>query len=340
MILKNARVFTPRGFEKCDIAIENGVIAALGRLPGEGEDLSGRAILPGLIDIHTHGCMGQDFARLSDIAPVEQYYHKNGVTTFLPTVISSQREEYSDILEKLHPLRVRLEGPFFAPEKRGAHSAENLTAVDKAWLRGLRGQIGFLDIDPTLPGALALIRELSPEMPLSVAHTSATAAEASAAFEAGARHVTHLFNAMNPLHHREAGVIGAAFEREDVICELICDGLHISPTVCKMAFRLFPGRICLISDSVAGCGLEAGLPIDGQGVIQGALTPVNKALSNLIAWGIDPRTAIESATIVPARALRTDDRIGSIEQGKQADLAVFGNSDIPERVYIMGERII
>jgi N-acetylglucosamine-6-phosphate deacetylase len=186
-----------------------------------------------------------------------------------------------------------------------------------------------------------------------VAHTQATYEETVRAFDAGAAHVTHLFNAMPPLHHRRPGVIGAAFERKDVTIELICDGKHIHPAVVKMAFSLFPGRICLISDSLRCLGMPEGtyelggqevILKDGQallpdGTLAGAASNLFDDMVNVIRWGIPPEDAILAATQTPVRVLGRQEQTGSLEEGKMADFLICDRDWGLKAVYLGGIRL-
>ena len=187
----------------------------------------------------------------------------------------------------------------------------------------------------------------------AVAHTDASYEEAKAVFEAGASHLTHTFNAMPGIHHRKPGPIGAASERGDVAAELICDGLHVHPSAVRMAFRLFPGRVCLISDSLRCCGMPDGeYELGGQqvflsggvarladGTIAGAASDLYADMRNAVAFGIPKEEAILAATIRPAREIGRESEIGSIETGKLADFVVCGEDLKLRAVYIGGEKV-
>ena len=204
-----------------------------------------------------------------------------------------------------------------------------------------------------LEGAEDFAREVSGLCRVSVAHTDADYEAASRVFDAGASHVTHLFNAMPPLHHRKPGVIGAAAEREDVVAELICDGLHVHPSVIRLAFRLFPERLCIISDSLRCCGMPNGeYELGGQqiwlkdrlatladGTIAGSASNLYDCLLTTVGCGVPAAQAIRAATILPARELGCADQIGSIEPGKHADFVVCGDDLTRRAVYLGGERV-
>ena len=186
-----------------------------------------------------------------------------------------------------------------------------------------------------------------------MAHTDASYEDAKAAFAAGARHVTHLFNAMPPIHHRKPGVIGAAAEREDVVAELISDGQHLHPSIVRMAFRLFPGRICLISDSLRCCGmpdgeyelggqqvfLQGGIARLADGTIAGSATNLFECMRRAISFGVPEEEAVTAATLTPAREIGADGLVGSLEEGKLADFVVCDRELNALSVWLGGERI-
>ena len=252
---------------------------------------------------------------------------------------------------------IHMEGPFFSESKRGAQNAAYLKLPDMASLYGLQersgGLISIVDVAPELKGAVHFASEASKVCRVSVAHTDSDYEQARAAYDAGARHLTHLFNAMPPIHHRSPGVIGAASERDDVMAELICDGLHVHPSAVRMAFKLFPGRICLVSDALRCMGMPDGdYELSGQkvvlaegvarladGTIAGAASDLYQDMKNAISFGIPIDEAIISATINPAKAAGWDDRIGSIEEGKYADFVICNEELNLKYVVLGGERV-
>ena len=241
--------------------------------------------------------------------------------------------------------------------KKGAQNAAHLRLPDFAAFQrlyaGCGGLIRIVDVAPELEGAADFAAQASRCCTVSVAHTDADYAQTCAVYAAGARHLTHLYNAMPPLHHRKPGVIGAASEREEVFAELICDGLHVHPSAVRMAFRLFPGRICLISDALRCCGMPDGTyELGGQqvylrggvarledGTIAGAASHLHQDLLNAIAFGIPEDEAIRAATLNPARQIGREAEIGAIAPGLLADFLVCEPDLTLRAVYIGGEKL-
>ena len=376
-VFGNARLFLPgKGFVQGGFRVENGRFAEVfgGTLPPCAEetiDLHGAHVIPGLVDIHTHGAMGADASDGDGegLKRMAAHLASCGVTSFVPTTmtlpygtLAAAFQTAARLAENRPPacsrvMGIHMEGPFFSEKKKGAQNGAYLKDPDFEAFRklydGCGGLVRIVDIAPELPGAAAFAEKARKLCMVSVAHTDADYEEAKAVFEAGARHLTHLYNAMPPIHHRKPGVIGAASERDDVRAELICDGLHVHPSAVRMAFRLFPGRICLISDSLRCCGMPDGeYELGGQqvflaggvarladGTIAGAASDLTRDLRNAVRFGIPMETAIEAATINPAREIGREDEIGSIEAEKLADFVVCDDELNLSAVYIGGEKI-
>ena len=374
MLFANAIVFLPEGYIYGGFRVENGIIAEI--LPGlaKGDvDLEGARVLPGLVDIHIHGAAGADFSD-GDPAGLQcmaAYLASCGVTSFLPTSMTLSYERLEAAFQtaaELHDMRpdvcahvegIHMEGPFLSEKKKGAHNGAWLRDPDFPAFRrlfdGCDGLVRIVDVAPELTGAEDFVRQVNREKlcRVSVAHTAADYDQAAAVFDAGASHLTHLFNAMPSIHHREPGVIGAACEREDVTVELICDGIHVHPASVRMAFHMFPGRICLISDALRCCGMPGGdYELGGQqvtlkdhiarlsdGTIAGSATNLFECMCNAVRFGIPEEEAIQAATLVPAQVIGAADRIGSIEVGKTADFVVCGSNLSLCQVYIEGSPI-
>ena len=249
-----------------------------------------------------------------------------------------------------------MEGPFFSEKKKGAQNGAYLRNPDWEAFRHLYeisdGLIRIADLAPELPGAVAFTEKASKLCTVSVAHTDASYEEARAVYAAGATHLTHLYNAMPGIHHRKPGVIGAASECEQVYAELICDGQHVHPSAVRMAFCLFPERICLISDALRCCGMPDGqYTLGGQdvflkdgiarledGTIAGSAATLYQCMQNAVRFGIPRDEAIRSATIHPAMQLGCADRVGSIAVGKQADFVICDAELNRKEVWLRGEK--
>lgn len=336
-------------------------------------DLQGNLVIPGLIDVHFHGNYGVDFSEGDDegLITIARYLAQNGITSFSPASLTLPPETlfkaYGTALQfyKEHPegtaaLRgITMEGPFFSMEKRGAQAPEYLLNPDAKLFSELQeaaeGLIRIACVAPELPGALEFIKEVSKNCTVSIAHTTASYEQTKKAIQAGATHLTHLYNAMPPLHHREPGVIGAAAEDRRVMAELICDGIHVHESMVRAAFQLFKGeRIILVSDSLSACGMPEGeyqmggatLQIKG-GVaylsdgktIAGSITNLFQCMRNAISFGIPAEDAIRAATINPAQAIGAEMEVGSISKGKWADFLVCDSSYNLLAVYIKGKII-
>jgi N-acetylglucosamine-6-phosphate deacetylase len=250
-------------------------------------------------------------------------------------------------------LGVHLEGPFLAPSRLGAHPPARRRDPDIDLLARLlaAGPVRLVTLAPELPGAESLIATLLERgVAVSCGHTDATAAQAHAAFDHGARAVTHLFNAMRPFHHREPGVAGASLVRDDVIVQLIVDGVHLAPDTVRLVWRAAAGRVALVTDAMAGAALgdgrydlgDVGVEIrDGvargpDGQLAGSVLTMLEAVRNLHTLGVPLPEALDAATAVPARVLG-DPALGRLEPGAPADVVLLSDELAIERVLIGGE---
>lgn len=371
MKIVNGMIYTDRfDFREGTVDIKDGKFGDIvwghddsAEISTDAVDAFGKYVIPGLVDIHFHGCNGHDFCEASQesLEHIASYELKNGITSICPTSMTFSEEMLSRIVSnaaifhdahsgegsddmRYSTLRgINLEGPFLSFAKRGAQNPKYLCRPDAAMLRRLQkkscGLVKLVSIAPELDGALECIKECRNEFQFSVAHTEADYDTAKKAMEAGASHVTHLFNAMPPFEHRAPGVVGAAFDCGETYVEEICDGIHISPTVIRATFRLFGDeRVILISDSMMATGMPDGqYALGGQPVtvrghlatltnesssIAGSVTNLYDCMVNVIHMGISPESAVRAATYNPARSIGITDSAGTIEKGKSADCII------------------
>ena len=372
MRYENGWIFADGRFVRGGFSVENGRFAhVLEDVPGPAEDLDGALVIPGLVDIHVHGCAGADFSDgdYAGLVRMARYLARQGVTSFAPASMTLPYDALDKAFHAAARLRregladgarlmgIQMEGPFLSREKRGSQNPAYLRLPD--WDRFLRlydaaeGLLRIVDVAPELPGAVEFTRRASEKCRVSVAHTAAGYDQAAAVFDAGATHLTHLFNAMSGIHHRHPGPIGAASERENVTAELICDGIHVHPSAVRMAFRLFPGRICLISDALRCCGMADGsYSLGGQeillsggvarltgGAIAGSAADLYQCMRRAVSFGIPRERAVWAATALPARVIGRESETGAIADGRAADFVICGGELEPEAVYLGGKRL-
>ena len=378
MLLKNATILNGDFHRvKGDLLIKGDLIAQIGEkieAPGEQElDCSGKLLVPGVIDIHTHGAVGCDHSSGDPEAlrKIAEYEGKNGVTSFLPTTMTISEEAIRKAVVNVHdycktehagatPLGVHMEGPFFSQAKRGAQPPEWIREPDAAMFRRLNaacdGMIKIVDVAPEVNGALDFIRTVKNEAVVSVAHTAADYDQTRAAFEAGASHAVHLYNGMTGATHRAPGVVGAVWDTPDVTAELICDGIHIHPAILRATFRLLGRRVVMISDSLEAAGMPDGarfLDAGGHevtvtngkatladGTIAGSCTNLMECVRRVIGFGVELETAFYAASLAPAKVIGCEKLVGSLEPGKRADVVVLDGSLQPAGVFIKGKRLV
>ena len=412
MLIRNALVYTDdHRFEKRDLRTVGKRIAGseADRIAGSPEapskenraaaeeviDAEGLYALPGLVDIHLHGAAGFDLfdADPASIRRIAEFEAENGITAFCPAAMTCGEEKLKEILDAAAEygrtaetaaslLGVRLEGPFLSPLKAGAQDPKYIRRGDTAFFREIQercgGMIRVLDTAPEEPGNLEMIRELSKEVRISVAHTAADYDTAVEAFRAGARQLTHLYNAMPGIHHRAPGPViaaldlnaGAAASQDQnagVSAELIADGIHIHPAMVRFTFRNFgPGNMILISDSMRACGLPAGqYELGGQAVTvleepadvsgstkkKAVLTDHPETLAGSVAtlydclrcavleMGIPLPYAVRAASENPARALGVYGDYGTLSAGAFADIILVDQDLNIRAVILKGKKI-
>lgn len=437
MIIRNGLVFQEdKTFAKKDIVIENGRIVRVeewsekpqkevGSRDCTGEcdkekksvtadsheivDAAGLYVLPGLIDIHSHGAVGHDFSDgdVEGLKEILAYQYVHGVTSYCPTSMTLPKEELlkvfsqagefvnskenvssmekgiedcgADLKGSRNLARIvgfNMEGPFLDPSKKGAHREEDILMPDVDFFRECNEACGnwirLVTIAPNVEGAVKFIREITDcrnrnadkqttvnnivaenqelakydKITISLGHTNADYDTVKNALAAGATHVTHLFNAMSPMNHRNPGLIGAAAEDENCMAELICDGVHVHESMVRAAFKLFPRRIVLISDSMRAAGLSDGeYDLGGQQVtvrdnlatlkdstIAGSVTNLFDCMRKAIMFGIPAEEAVAAATMNPAKSLGIFGEVGSLTPGKRADIILVNQDWKLERV--------
>ncbi|MCI6957767.1 MAG: N-acetylglucosamine-6-phosphate deacetylase [Clostridiales bacterium] len=376
MYYKNARIFTSDfRFHTGAFEVKDGRFGEIlpETVPADAVDLGGATVIPGLVDVHSHGNSGADFSdgSLEGLRAMARWYARVGVTSFAP---ASMTLPY-DVLEKAFAtaraladepaedaarlMGIQMEGPYFSYKKRGAQNPDYLKEPDfegfKKLYDGCGGLIRIVDVAPELPGAAEFTEKASKLCTVSAAHTDSDYDHAKAVFDAGATHVTHLYNAMPPISHRNPGVIPAAVENPNVRAELICDGYHIHPAAVRLAFSMFGGeRMVLVSDSGRCAGMPEGskFELGGQdawlrdgvarladGTIACSAASLWQCLVNAVRFGVKEEDAVRAATYNPACAISAQDRIGSIEEGKYADFLVCAPDYSTKTVYLAGRAL-
>lgn len=388
MVIKNVWKYTSDFlFEKGDIYILDGRFVnkadyaeadAACSATGNGTVIDGEGLyaIPGLIDIHFHGCVTADFCdgKVECLEKMAAYEGSVGVTTICPASMTMSEEdltkaakaakefvkiqsEYTkeDAGKYARLVGINMEGPFINESQKGAQAAEHIRKCDGAFFEGFNQASGnmvkLVDIAPEEEGAMEFIDAYHDKVRVSIAHTTADYDTASEAFARGAKHVTHLYNAMPPFSHRAPGVIGAACDSAETV-EIICDGIHLHPSVVRTSFQMFGAeRICLISDSMRATGMPDGnYSLGGQpvkkagrravledGTIAGSATNLADCMRTaVLEMDIPLEDAIRCATYNPAKAMGVLDQYGTIEHGKIANLVLLNKELELEKVIING----
>ena len=368
MIIDNVKVYTPeQKFVKGGMILENDRISDI-YTDENKPDLTGKEVLdgkgayaiPGLIDLHFHGCMGDDFCdnSLEALERIAEYEASVGVTAIAPATMTLTAEELLDVLKtaarykrekhdykKADLVGINMEGPFISPVKKGAQDERNILPCDvnlcERFLEASEGLVKFIGIAPEESrNSLDFIRQMKEKVSISLAHTNADYDTAMGAFNSGADHAVHLYNAMPEILHRAPGVVGAVFDSKHVMAEIICDGIHIHPATVRATFQMMGAdRMILISDSMRATGMPDGqytlggldvkvvgklATLVSDGAIAGSATNLADCMRTAVQkMNLPLETAIACATINPARSLKIDDEYGSLEKGKKANVVLL-----------------
>ena len=376
MFFKNARIFTSDfQFRMGAFEVKDGLFGEVlpECVPADAIDLQGATVIPGMVEVHSHGNSGADFSDgdYEGLKAMAKYYAECGATSFAPASMTLPYDVLSKAFatgKRLHEeapqgharfMGIQMEGPYFSYKKRGAQNADYLKEPDFEGFKKLYdecdGLIRIVDIAPELPGAAEFVEKASKLCTVSIAHTDCTYDDAKAAVDAGVTHLTHLYNAMPGITHRAPGVIPAGVENEKVQAEIICDGFHIHPAAVRLAFTMFKNRMILVSDSGRCAGKDEGYQFDlggqmaeirggvaklvGTDTIACSASDMWKCLTNTISWGVPEEEAVRAATYNPAKALGAVDKIGSIETGKYADFIITDANYTQKKVFLGGVEI-
>jgi N-acetylglucosamine-6-phosphate deacetylase len=355
------------------VLIDGDMIAATGSgggAPDAGEtvDLRGATVVPGFVDLHGHGGGGHAYDDGgSELAAALASHRAHGTTRALISLVANPLAELRERLAEIADLTAsdplvlgaHLEGPYLATARRGAHNADYLRMPDAEDVDRLvaasRGTLRQMTLAPELPGALDVIPQLvDAGVVVAVGHTEATAEQTRAAFDAGARMLTHAFNAMPGIHHRAPGPVVAALEDDRVTLELILDGEHVHADVARLLLEQAPGRVALVTDAMAAAGADDGdyrlgslnvsvrnglAHLSGTSTIAGSTLTQDSALRHAIELGIPAPAAVAALTAVPARAIGLGTRYGLIEQGYAADVVVLDETRHVTAVWAAGARL-
>ena len=385
-IYYGATVYTPEGpLAPGWLRTENGRIVALGpgdTRPGDPSsdeityvDLSGRHVTPGLIDVHIHGALGHDTmdATPEALAAISGYCARHGVTGYLATTMAASQPDIMAALENVAGymaavpaqsgaglLGAHLEGPYLDQERRGAQAAAEMRPADPAEYEGFfaTGVVRLLTVAPEYaPNLTLIVVAAAREIAVALGHSRASYAQTVRAVACGASQVAHLFNGMDPLHHRRPGLVGASLTMDALSCQIIADNIHVHPVVLALAVHAkTPQRVILITDAMSGAGMPDGRYVLGGQAVQvvdgaarladnpsalaGSTLGLDAALRNIMAaTGLSFAEALPMATSVPARSIGVQDRKGSLAPGLDADLTVFDEALQVERTIVGGHEV-
>lgn len=368
--IKNASVYTNGSFEKKDVFVEDGKISFIGGGLATTIDAEGKKLIPGFIDIHIHGAVGCDFndGTPEAIEKITTFMASHGTTSIVATTSTVSAETIKRAVgtatykmkngtNGANIIGSHLEGPFFSPRALGAQNPEFVQAPSVEALDSMTGEnretVKMVAVAPECEGAIGLIDELvKRNIVAAIGHTCADYDCACMAIEHGATMMTHFYNAMTPLKHREPGVIGAAFEKKNVKLQLICDFIHVHPAAVKIAINTVgEDNVILITDAIAGTGLGDGKYNLGgldvyvsngvarikEGNLAGSTLTLDKALRNMMKIGYPIESCIKFLSENPAKAMGVADRKGFIEEGYDADMILLDENNEVTHTIVNGK---
>ncbi|MCK0112443.1 N-acetylglucosamine-6-phosphate deacetylase [Ornithinimicrobium sp. F0845] len=368
MIVSSERLLGPDGsFAPGWVRVDTdrGLVAEIGAGQAPGPvDVTGEYVVPGLVDIHCHGGSGASFATTDpeEARAALALHHRHGTTSVVGSLVTAGPEELERQVAALVPLAeggeitgIHLEGPWLSPLHRGAHDPGQLRPPTREeverLLHAARGHLRMVTIAPELPGAMeaiSLLRQAG--VVVAVGHTDCDADGLREAVRAGASVVTHLCNAMRPIHHRDPGPIPAALAEEDLTVELIVDGVHVHPEVVSLLHRASRARVALVTDAMAAAGCPDGsyelgslavevvdgvARLEGSDSLAGSTLTLARAVRTARAAGIPTADTLVAATSTPARALGLDR--GTLAPGAPADLLTLDEDLVPTGVWRAGQ---
>ena len=361
------------------LVIEDGVIVSVASLEqdsmpaGEVLDYSGATLVPAYFDVHIHGSGGADVmeATESSLTTVGQFLARHGVGAYLATTVSAPVDTtlrslcglakwMNADMDGARPLGIHMEGPFISHSKRGAHAERDLqlptiALFNRMW-EAAEGHVRLMTIAPELPGADEVIaRAVELGVRVSLGHSNAGTDDALRGVHAGATSATHTFNAMRRFDHREPGILGVVLDCDDMFAEIICDGLHVNPTVVRMFWKEKGSeRAILVTDAMSATGMpdgnyrlgelevrvKNGKCIIGEDTLAGSTLTMDRAVRNFAAFtGVEPGAAAVLATRNPARMIGLDSQVGALETGRSADITVLTAQGEVAETILRGRRV-
>lgn len=371
MIIENGLIFRgEKGFADGTLFVRDGLFSD--NSGGERLDAKGCYVIPGLVDVHFHGAAGFDFCDGTPEAleAIASYELASGITSICPATMTLSADRLEEICRNAAQYQtqpgsnaarlsgIHLEGPFIAAEKKGAQNPDFIVPPSLALLDTLNeasgGLVKLITVAPETPGAMEFIPDAAKKVHVSIGHTSCDFDTAAQAIALGADHLTHTYNAMQPLSHRAPGPIAAGF-LAPVMAEVICDGIHVHPAMIQALLRLFgPDHVVFISDSMRATGMPdgaydlGGLTVHvagpyaklADGTIAGSVSNLMQCMKKAVSMGIPLETAVACATINPARSIGIDDAVGSLDVGKRADCLLLDRGTLEIRQVILDGKLV